>query len=766
MGDPIDDAIARAYGDTGGGGSSGETFGPIRYEPSIGKYVQDGSRGTIRVVGGPVSQEPARDPSGFDPSTGLPYGVTRVSTTVSPTGLVYQGVPVNPDGSRYTGNTSQVANYTGIKEGPGGLWGLNDLTGKYELIPGSEKLGKPATASGAATFMGGGGSYTPAKDEIGIAAAKAAGQISVAQAEAAAQQQRDAAQAALQRETLAMQQGFTGEQNALARAFQAAQQAWQGNVTNLQLQQQDEAAKRAAANDFRSAVSDTDPIGFAALMKGWGNIENALRGGETAVTDRALGGAAGLLDLIRRPFTPIPGFTWNEPTGSFVPNATGGAAVPGLTTGGSGGAASPGGAAGGGAATGGAATGGGIPNTYNDTFANLMAQFTPRSPWELTGDVWVNRETGETERAMPGLDYNGPFNRGYSNLQPERSPYGNYGGTDLTLGGRGWASYGTQSIDPHAAGYQPPYKGYEIPGQTFNWATGQNEPAGQYGQDIAVDVAPYTPVNTPLTIPGLARGGMARGAFVVGEGSRRNPSEHSELVIAPEGAHVVPLDKPQARRLLNGGLRSYAGGTDPYAWLNDPNLVTTAKRSYGQPTYAAPPVWDEAAFYNNSAQQTTTTGGSGTTTVAAPSPSPVPSSGSSVSSTTAPPVVATNTVNTAAVPTTPAPSTTNTTATPAAPAPANTTVGGLVNYGGQQITPDYQALLDEIRNFRTDPTQNTYDRTLNPMDVSFNNLDPISQEVFYRGRQAEFGIPVLAQQWEQNRFRLPGLSRAQVGIGY
>ena len=102
----------------------------------------------------------------------------------------------------------------------------------------------------------------------------------------------------------------------------------------------------------------------------------------------------------------------------------------------------------------------------------------------------------------------------------------------------------------------------------------------------------------------------------------------------------------------------------------------------------------------------------------------------------------------------------------AAPAPVPTTVGGLVNYGGQQITPDYQALLDEIRNFRTDPTQNTYDRTLNPMDVSFNNLDPISQEVFYRGRQAEFGIPVLAQQWEQNRFRLPGLSRAQVGIGY
>lgn len=741
MADGLDELIAAALGgSSGGGGSSGETFGPIRYEPSIGKYVQDGSRGTIRVVGGPVSQEPARDPSGYDPSTGLPYGVTRVSTTVSPTGLVYQGVPVNPDGSRYTGGgAAEVPGYSGIKEGPGGLYGLNDKTGQYELIPGSEKLGK-AASSGPATYSGGGGYQIP-RDYIGEANAKAQGSIAVAQAEAQAQQQRDAAQAALQRETLAMQQGFTGEQNALARAFQAAQQAWQGNVTNLQLQQQDEAAKRAAANDFRSAVSDTDPIAFAGLMKAWGNIENALRGGETAVSDRALGGAAGLLDLIRRPFTPIPGFTWNEPTGSFVPNATGGtggAAVPGLTTGGG---------------AGGGTVGTAMPGPATAEAGTSMPMSREEQVFQQLQNLHqVGYENPPTPEEL-ALFRNIANGRGMDPLVT-----GNYSGV--------W-----QSVDPYAPNWRPPYEGYNLPGMTFNWETNQNEPAGQYGRDIAVDVAPTTPVNTPLVpgtpvppgtiIPGLARGGMAKGAFVVGEGSRSNPSEHSELVIAPQGAHVVPLDKPQARRLLNGGLRSYAGGTDPYAWLNDPNLVTTAKGSYGQPTYAAPPVWDEAAFYNNAAQQTTTTGGSGTTTVAAPS-SPVPSSGSSVSSTTAPPVVATNTTNTAAVAT--APSTTMT--TPAAPAPVPTTVSGLVNYGGQQITPEYQALLDEIRNFRTDPTQNTYDRTLNPMDVSFNNLDPISQEVFYRGRQAEFGIPVLAQQWEQNRFRLPGLSRASVGIGY
>lgn len=755
MGDPLDDAIAIAYGATsGGGGSSGETFGPIRYEPSIGKYVQDGSRGTIRVVGGPVSQEPARDPSGYDPSTGLPYGVTRVSTTVSPTGLVYQGVPVNPDGSRYTGNTSQVANYTGIKEGPGGLWGLNTNTGTYELIPGSETLGK-AASSGPATYSGGSG-YTIPRDYIGEANAKAQGSIAVAQAEAQAQQQRDAAQAALQRETLAMQQGFTGEQNALARAFQAAQQAYQGSFTNRQLQMQDEASKRAAANDFRSAVSDTDPIAFAALMKGWGNIENALRGGETAVTDRALGGAAGLLDLIRRPFTPIPGFTWNEPTGSFVPNATGGtggAAVPGLTTGGGAGGGTVGTAMPG---PGTAEAGMSIPMSREEQVFQQLQNLH---------QVGYDRPPTPEELALFRNIANG---RGMDPLVT-----GNYSGI--------W-----QSVDPYAPNWRPPYEGYNLPGMTYNWETNQNEPTAAnpvsqpltvpgLASDAATPVGPgLVPATPMMPVPGLARGGMAKGAFVVGEGSRSNPSEHSELVIAPEGAHVVPLDKPQARRLLNGGLRGYATGTDPFAGMDWWSLQQANEAN--APTFQvgvdSQPFIDGS--YGTRAQYitpqpppqptTTTTGGSGTTTVAAPSPSPVPSSGSSVSSTTAPPVVATNTVNTAAVPTTPAPSTTN--AAPAAPAPVPTTIDGLVNYGGQQITPDYQALLDEIRNFRTDPTQNTYDRTLNPMDVSFNNLDPISQEVFYRGRQAEFGIPVLAQQWEQNRFRLPGLSRAQVGIGY
>ena len=430
-------AITGAFaGSTGGGGgSSGETFGPMQYEPSLGKYIQIGSRGTVRVVADPAAQAPARDPSGYDPSTGLPYGVTRVSTTVSPTGLVYQGIPVNPDGSPYTGSTSQVANYTGIKEGPGGLWGLNTNTGKYELIPGSETLGKPAS-SGPATYSGGGG-YTIPRDYIGEANAKAAGQVQVAQAEAAARAQVAQAEAQAQMERDAAQYGFAREQNALSRAFQAAQQAWQSSVTNRQLQQQDEAAKRAAANDFRSAVSDTDPIAFAALMKAWGNIENALRGGETAVTDRALAGAAGLLDLIRRPFQPIPGFTWNEPAGTFVPTgtgaggaATGGATVPGLTNGGSGGAATPGAAAGG--------------------DVGVTTQELPMSQQERIFQQLQNlHQVGYGRPPTPeelALFQNIAQGRGMDPLVT-----GNYSGI--------W-----QSVDPSAPNWRPPYKGYEIPG--------------------------------------------------------------------------------------------------------------------------------------------------------------------------------------------------------------------------------------------------------------------------------------------------------------
>lgn len=48
---------------------------------------------------------------------------------------------------------------------------------------------------------------------------------------------------------------------------------------------------------------------------------------------------------------------------------------------------------------------------------------------------------------------------------------------------------------------------------------------------------------------------------------------------------------------------------------------------------------------------------------------------------------------------------------------------------------------------------------LNPFDVSFRNRLPTIRELFFRGRQAKFGVPVRDQLAEEARFRLPGTSR-------
>ena len=707
----IDDLIDSIIGGSSdGGGSSGETWGEPYYDASLGKYVQRSSRGSIRILGAPAASAPAVDDSGYDPSTGLPYGVTRVPTTVSPTGLVYQGVPVNADGSPYTGATSGAPKYSGLKEGPGGLWGLNEGTGVYELIPGSEKLGSnPSPVS----YSGGG--FSIPRDYKGEIKAKSDADIASINAKAAASVSTANAQSASQKEVLAAQQAYDRETGALGRAFQAAQQAWQGGVTNRQLMLEDEAQKRAAANDFRSAVSDTDPQAFTGLMKAWGNIENALRGGATAVSDQSLAGAAALLDLIRRPYQPVPEFSWQEPGGAWVGGLAGSGA--GGATGGAGGTGATGatGGATGGTSTAsdgasGAVTGQRIVATpQEELFARLQNDFVAgygRNPGPEEIAIMFNASRGQ----LP-LDYSG-----------------------------GW-----QSIDPFAVNYRPPYEGYTIPGFSYNYGKGQLEPSGEMGRDIVVDVAAQTAdTNQSQRLPGLARGGMARGAFIVGEGSRRNPSEHSELVIAPQGAHVVPLGRDRAKQLLNGGVRSYNDGTgfDFPIGADWENAIAQLEQYAQAPT--APPAAPVAA--------------------AAPTVAPVAPVVQPVAAPVQPAPVAApvQTVQQPAPVAAPVTTATTTTAT-APPVTTDTSVNGLVSYGGQTVTPDFQSLLDEIRTFREGVQ---YDKTINPMDVSFNNLDPYTQEVFYKGRQAQYGIPTVAQAWEQSRYRLPGLSRGQVGIGY
>lgn len=55
---------------------------------------------------------------------------------------------------------------------------------------------------------------------------------------------------------------------------------------------------------------------------------------------------------------------------------------------------------------------------------------------------------------------------------------------------------------------------------------------------------------------------------------------------------------------------------------------------------------------------------------------------------------------------------------------------------------------------------------LNPYDVGYFNESPTLRDVFEKGRQAEFGVPQQDSQWESYKFRLPGVPRSSVRLGY
>ena len=55
---------------------------------------------------------------------------------------------------------------------------------------------------------------------------------------------------------------------------------------------------------------------------------------------------------------------------------------------------------------------------------------------------------------------------------------------------------------------------------------------------------------------------------------------------------------------------------------------------------------------------------------------------------------------------------------------------------------------------------------LNPYDVGYFNESPTIREVFEKGRQAQFGIPVQDTQHEAIRNRLPGVPRSSVRLGF
>lgn len=96
-----------------------------------------------------------------------------------------------------------------------------------------------------------------------------------------------------------------------------------------------------------------------------------------------------------------------------------------------------------------------------------------------------------------------------------------------------------------------------------------------------------------------------------------------------------------------------------------------------------------------------------------------------------------------------------------APAPATTTSTGQTPSAPGGQTPA-QTFLDEVNQIRL----NTQFPGLNPYDVRYFQLDPILKDVFEKGWQARYGIPQASTQFEAQRFRLPGVSRATAQLGY
>lgn len=103
---------------------------------------------------------------------------------------------------------------------------------------------------------------------------------------------------------------------------------------------------------------------------------------------------------------------------------------------------------------------------------------------------------------------------------------------------------------------------------------------------------------------------------------------------------------------------------------------------------------------------------------------------------------------------------------PPSPQPVTSTQDGpLVSpVGGGQgplpgMTPPSQETLDMIRKLR----EGTIVPNLNPYDVNWNQIDPAVKAAYYQAMQSKFGVPIEAQQWEQQKYALAGIDGRSSG---
>lgn len=719
-----------------------DTDGSVTGTP--GAIYQRASNGAVTVIYRPAATSTGVDPDGdgYDNETGLPVGVTKVNTSVSPTGLVYRGIPVKADGSPYQAKPEgpNTDDYKYFTDPVSGAYSYFDpATGKTIAISGA-KSGPGSTPANAynSGVSSSGGVRTIAPQSVGLGSFGGSGaeamtpyqQAQLAAAEAARRE------AALERDA---DRAFDREQRDIDRAIRAAEQA-------AGLAEAYENRKRQLTLDFQNSVSSTDPSALAAFTyangdysdAGGGNIGNALAGGGTAVSDNLNQASAQFLRQLRAGPTPYSGYTPSP--GGGLPSGPGGgatpppASAPGTTT-------SP--------VPGAAPTSNvGQPIPYRPGYVygpdgRPVRPAPPAlTPYQLDAQAQFDQYRARAEMQKwyssldpmdaarytargdgSGYDLTGSF------AEPETDWNSVYGGLTIGPGGAGSTTMGTASNYNRMMEQDAQQRENRAYLDSLNVVSPPDPLAiGGIARDTAVD-------QTTGQLPKYAGGGLARGAFIVGDSPSGKPTGNEEMVIAPGGARVIPLNRGRAKGLMSRMPR-YALGTaqgytwSPYATYEDTtdvgmqgNYTPAASYSYVKPV---------------------------------PQPAPVQPAAQPVAQPMAQPVAPAQPV--AATPVAQQPAA----AQPAGQQPGlSSATAGLTQ--PPAISPEDQALADEIARFRAGGFQ--YPQ-LNPMDVGYTNILPTVRDTYERGLRAQKGIPLEDQAFERARYGLRGASRGAVGIGY
>lgn len=245
------------------------------------------------------------DGDGYDNSTNLPVGVVRVDKSISPTGLVYQGKPVNADGSLYTGSgSSGFAEPPDVKNFGGNPYIWDPKQGMY--VPAPIQGFTPEAPKGSAPTV----VYGSPGGDRNLGGGQALGDI-----------EYDILMRTIKKTLGQNGGGGTVRQSAAASAAQmfaadqaAADRAFQERMQRKALAQQERQSLRqyglsldqlalSAADAYAQHISDTDPAAFDAFLGAGGDIgpsdmtiANALAiDGNTAVSEEAMKPAAQFL---------------------------------------------------------------------------------------------------------------------------------------------------------------------------------------------------------------------------------------------------------------------------------------------------------------------------------------------------------------------------------------------------------------------------------------------------------------------------------------